>query len=295
MKSIFTKITATIIFASLTGITYAQDDMMDMLEEASPVKKEYTTATFKDTRIINLQSSETVGKRTLQYRIQHRFGDINTGANQLFGLDGGASMKMGLEYSYDGRFSVGFYRTNIEKQLEGFAKYRLLRQTTDNKMPISLTLFSGTYITTLKDDPANPRYFYYTSRMSYVHQIIIARKFGERISLQMAPTMVHYNLVDKANESNDTYALAFGGRIKLTRRNAITFEYVARLNKFTPNATYYDHAGIGFDIETGGHVFQFMFVNSFGMNETQFIPKNDKAWQKSEFRLGFNISRVFTL
>lgn len=295
MKIISTKITVSIIFVLLTIHTYAQSDMMDMLEDTTPAKKEYTTATFKDTRIINSQSSETVGKRTLQYRIQHRFGDVNTGANQLFGIDGGASMKMGLEYSYDGKLAFGLYRTNIEKQVEGFAKYRLLRQTTNNKTPISITLVSSSFVTTLRDDPSNSKYFYFSSRMSYVHQIIIARKFSERISLQMAPTFVHYNLVDKANESNDTYALAFGGRIKLNKRNAITMEYVARLNKFTPNATYYNHAGIGFDIETGGHVFQFMFVNSFGMNETQFIPKNDKSWENVGIRIGFNISRVFTI
>jgi hypothetical protein len=275
----------------------AQEDMMAIMDEtADTVKpKEFVKATFKDTRVINLHSLETVGKRTLQYRISHRFGDINTGAYQFWGLDGGASIRMGLEYSYDGRFSVGLGRSSLEKQIDGFAKYRILRQTVDNRNPISITWLSTLFMTTLRDNPGEKRYATWSNRLSYSHQVIIGRKFTERLSIQLAPTVVHFNLVDSARFDNDVFALAAAGRFKISKRNAITFEYVYRLNNFAPGRSYYDHAGIGFDIETGGHVFQFMLVNSFGMIENQFIPKNDKTWQNSGIRLGFNISRVFTI
>lgn len=277
---------------------FAQDDLLKMLEDSAPKKNELTTATFKGTRLINLHTIETAGKRTLDFRISHRFGDMNGGAYQFFGLDGGASIRLGLEYSYDGRLEFGLGRTSTQKMLDGFVKYRILRQTTNNSMPLSITYLGCMYYTLLKDPnkaiTGIDLYDKTTNRMSYCNQIIIGRKFSERFSLQLAPTIIHYNIVLALSDKNDIYALAFAARYKFTRRAAFTAEYVWRLNNYTASK-FYDSAGIGVDIETGGHIFQLHFVNSFGILENQFVPYTSTTWSNWGIRLGFNISRVFTI
>lgn len=299
------KISYKHIFASLflmsSSIAFAQDtDPMQLLMEMNPIeKKEPVIATFKGTRLINQHTIEVGGKRTLDYRIAHRFGPFNSGSYDFWGLDGGASIRMSLEYSYDGRLQVGLGRTSIEKTYDGYLKYRLLRQTNTNSMPISITLFSGAYYTNLKGSATLisgiDKYKNSSSRFSFTHQIMIARKFNENLSMQLTPSMVHFNQVDKISDKNDTYALGFLGRYKFTKRAAITFEYMARLNKFTRGTDYYDSMGIGLDIETGGHVFQIHLTNSLGITENQFIPRTADSWADGGMRLGFNISRAFTL
>lgn len=277
--------------------TYAQD-MMDMLSEGEEKTKEFTMATFKGTRLINFHTIETPGKNTLEYRISHRFGTTNSGINNFFGMDGGASIRMGLDYSYDGRLEAGLGRTNIDKTVDGYLKYRLLRQTTDNSNPLSITLVSSLFITTQKDPNAVingfDKYQYFTSRMAYAHQIMLARKFSDRFSMQIAPVFIHLNLVEKASDSNDIYAATALGRLKITKRVAITGEFGMVLNKYT-SGTYYNTAGIGVDIETGGHVFQIHVTNSQGMLESQYLPFTNTSWKDNGIRIGFNISRVFSL
>ena len=277
---------------AFSSVLYAQeDDMMKLLdaETTEKSKKEFTTATFKGTRLINFQTLETLGKRTLDFRISHRFGDFNSGANNAFGLDGPACIRLGLEYSFEGRFMFGIGRTSYEKKLDGFLKYRLLRQTTNNSMPLSVTLVSSMFYTTVK---GQPKYGYDVNRLSYAHQIIIGRKFSERLSLQMAPIMVHYNIVDSLGDKNDMFGIQFASRFKYTKRSAITVEYAVRTSKYT-NVKYYDSAAIGIEIETGGHVFQMQLTNSFGLVEDQFIPHTSSNWLNGGIKLGFNISRVF--
>lgn len=286
-------------FCLFLGKGYCQD-LEKMLAEESSVEKEYTTATFKGTRLINFHTLETPGRRTLEYRISHRFGTVGSGAENLYGLDGGASIRMGLEYSHNGIFTFGFGRSNIEKTLDGYAKARILRQTTDNKMPVSMTWVSSMFYTTQKD--ANKavngydRYEYFSNRLSYAHQLIIGRKFSDAFSLQIAPTLVHLNLVEKASDKNDIICLASAARIKLSKRVALTAEYGLRLNEYSSNR-YYNSFGLGIDIETGGHVFQMHLTNSQGMIENQYLAFTNTDWsfKNPGIRIGFNISRVFSL
>lgn len=279
----------------------AQDtDPMKLLMDMVPSdEKEPVTATFKGTRLINQHTIEVGGKRTLDFRIAHRFGTFNTGSYNFWGLDGGASIRMSLEYSYDGRLQFGLGRSSTEKTYDTYLKYRLLRQTKNNSMPISVTLLSGMYYTNLQGASAQisgvDKFKNSSSRLSFAHQIMIARKFGERLSVQVTPSYVHYNQVDKISDKNDTYAVGALGRYKFTKRTAVTFEYMARVNEFSRSSTYYDSMGIGLDIETGGHVFQVHLTNSLGITENQFITKTTDSWSNSGMRLGFNISRAFTL
>ena len=282
----------------LPSFSFAQEeDLMKILEENQPKKKEFTSAAFKTTRLVNFQTLETVGKRSLDFRIAHRFGDINSGAYNAWGIDGPANIKLSLEYSYDGRLMFGLGRSSYEKMVDVFAKFRLVRQTIDNKVPLSITLFSGMYENRLRSNSANPadnKYANEVNRLSYVHQVIIGRKFSPDFSFQLAPTFVHFNLVDKITDQNDIFAVSCAARIKYTKRQAVTFEYCYRINKYS-NTKYYDSMGIGWEVETGGHVFQVHVTNSFGISESQFIPATQTSWSSAGIRIGFNISRVFTI
>ena len=137
-KKLFLVLNLTYLFFS----SQAQD-LLSSLDSLSGEEKEYLTAAFKTTRLVDQHTLETVGPRTLDFRISHRFGPINSGAYKAWGIDGPANIRLSLEYSYDGRFMFGLGRSSYDKVVDGFLKYRLLRQTTDNSMPISVTLFSG--------------------------------------------------------------------------------------------------------------------------------------------------------
>jgi len=292
------KLFISIFFIVLSVQRIKAQDMMDLLSEGEEKTKDFTSATFKGTRLINFHTIETPGKNTLEYRISHRFGTTNSGAANFYGLDGGASIRMGLDYSYDGKLEVGLGRTNIDKTIDGYLKYRLLRQTTDRTNPLSITLVSSMFVTTQKDPNALingfDKYEYFTSRMAYAHQVLFARKFSDRFSLQLAPLLIHLNLVDKISDSNDIFALTALSRLKVTKRIALTGEFGMVLNEYT-SGTYYPTAGIGIDIETGGHVFQIHVTNSQGMIESQYLPFTNTAWKDGGIRIGFNISRVFSL
>jgi len=288
-----------LIFLNFVFFTaQSQDDLEGILKSEEAKPKTYTFATFKTTRIINFHSLETVGKRTLDFRISHRFGLINSGADNFWGIDGGASIRLGLEYSYDGRLMFGFGRTGYQKMLDGFVKYRLLRQTDDEGMPLSVTLFAGMYNTMAKDPLKKitgfDRYENFYSRLSYNYQAIIGRKFGPNFSAQIAPWFLHYNQVESLKDANDMYGISGAFRYKFTKHMAITAEYALRMNDYT-DRDYYDSFGLGFEIETGGHVFQMHVTNSFGLAENQFLTFTDTKWSNGGIRIGFNISRVFTI
>ncbi len=276
----------------------AQDiDPMSLLQGlAEAPKDEPVIATFKATRLINQQTIEVGGTRSLDFRIHHHFGPFNSGAYDFWGIDGGASIRLGLEYSYNGRLQFGLGRTSYEKQIDGFLKYRLLRQSKSGSMPISVTLFSGAYRNGIKGLQIGgiDKFKYASDRLSFVQQIIIARKIDDKLSIQITPTMVHYNLVENLSDQNDAYFLGIAGRYKISNRTAITYEYGAKLLNYS-ESKYYDSMGIGLDIETGGHVFQMFLTNSFGMTENQTFARTNSSWADRGFRLGFNVSRMFTL
>lgn len=275
------------------GSLHAQD-MLSALDTGN--EKDFSIATFKGTRLINFHTTETTGPRTLDFRISHRFGAINSGFEEAFGIDQTANIRLGLEYSPDGRFMFGIGRSSFQKMVDGFLKFRLLRQTTNNSMPLSVTLFAGAYRAGIKSPVINGFELYEkeTSRWSFNYQILIARKFSPSFSFQIAPWYNHYNMVTSISEQNDSYGASALFRLKFSKRSAITAEYAYRANTYS-NTTYYDSFGVGYEIETGGHVFQVHLTNSFGLVENQFLPYTDTQWNDAGIRLGFNVSRVFTL
>jgi hypothetical protein len=285
------------LITSCSTAFFAQtpDDLLNMVAETP--KKEYTTATFKTTRLINFHTVEVLSRRSLDFRISHRFGDFNTGAYNAWGIDGGANIRLALEYCHGSRLMFGVGRTSGRKIADGFLKYRLLKQTTKGGgMPVSVTLFTGVYHTFLQNVIIDGKNKYQTvpDRLSYCHQIMVGRKFSSRFSFQLTAAMVHFNLVDKITDKNDCFVVGGVTRFKFAKRQAITVEYGYRLNKYS-NEKLYDSFGIGYDLETGGHVFQIHLTNSFGLTEDQYFMYANSSWDNWGIRLGFNISRVFSL
>jgi Membrane bound beta barrel domain (DUF5777) len=271
--------------------TMAQDDLMNTLEAQQP-KKEFVTNAFKSSRVINGHSMEFIGAGVLDFRILHRFGRVNQGFNELFGLDQ-ASMRMGFDYGVTKNFTVGIGRTTFQKELDGFLKYRLLWQSKGKKSsPISLVLVAGSSINTLKNTSTTQKATF-TSRTGYYYQTIIGRKFSNKFSLQLSPTLVHRNEVDAIDE-NDIFAAGIGARYKISKRMALVLDYFYVANGL-PSTKGENPLSIGVDIETGGHVFQLHFSNTSGMNERAFITNTTNSWADGDIQFGFNLSRVFTI
>jgi hypothetical protein len=274
---------------------FAQGDLMDLLNENSPKETNLTTATFKSTRIMNGHSIEKMPAGQLDVRISHRFGTINSGAYNFFGLDQ-SNVHFSLEYGIMKWLMIGVGRGTYEKTFDGFSKFSLLRQSSGEKvMPVSLSVFTSVALKSLKwADQARSNYF--SSRLSYVGQVLIARKISQEFSVQLMPSYVHRNLVATELDPNDLYSIGAGGRMKLTKRLSLNAEYyyLANPRKYMSRQTY-NPLSVGIDIETGGHVFQLIFTNSLAMIEKGFIGETTGSWGKGDIHFGFNISRVFTL
>jgi len=270
-----------------------KDDLTAMLDNGAPQKAELTTATFKSTRIANGQSIENLGAGILDFRISHRFGDISGGASQFFGLDN-ATTRIGFDYGITDWLMVGIGRSTYLKDVDGFAKIRLLRQKTDNSMPLSVSYLGSISIQDVKLVQVPEGYSYpFSNRVAYVNQLLIARKFSNMFSLQLMPTLIHYNFVQYRDEPNNLIALGVGGRMKVSNRVAVTCEYYPILGDKMHDT--YNSLTVGVDIETGGHVFQLMLSNSTGINERTAIGQTTDQWKKGQIHFGFNISRVFTI
>ena len=271
------------------GFAHAQDDLLGMMQTDSNAV-EYAKATFKSTRVINGHSVETTPRKHMDFRISHRFGRLNSGAYNLWGLDL-AYIRIAFEYGVTDRLMVGVGRSSTQKMFDGFAKYKLLQQSSGGRnMPVTVVLLGSAAVNTLKF-PQESRSF--QSRLAYCAQLLVARKFSDRFSLQLAPTLLHRNRVDAEGETNTLLAMGFAGRYKLTKRTALNAEYYAVL----PNqldAQYHNSLALGFDIETGGHVFSLHLTNSLGMVEKQFIAETTGRWVKGDIHYGFNVSRTFS-
>ncbi|MEZ4776697.1 MAG: DUF5777 family beta-barrel protein [Bacteroidia bacterium] len=283
--------------AYFPALSVAQDDLMDMLNDMEEETTNYAFATFKSVRIVNAHSIELPAAGVLQLIISHRFGRINDGAYQFFGLDQ-ANMRLGFEYGITRWLNVGVGRSNVNKTYDSFVKVKFFRQSSGKRvMPFSVVGVSGIQANTLYwADPDRVNYF--SSRLSYSHQLLIARKFNEALSFQVMPTMIHRNLVATRAEDNDVFAVGAGGRVKITPSMSINCEYFYILDipgyRYTAN-NFQNSLSLSFDIETGGHVFQLMFTNSRGMTENLFVAETTGDWANGDIYFGFNLARVFTV
>ncbi len=278
----------------LSRFSFAQDEsLLDILGQDPVV--EYVTNAFKSPRVINNHSMEMLAAGALDYRILHRFGQLDEGLENLFGLDN-ATMRMSFDYGISKNFTIGIGRSSTRKELDGYIKYRILHQSRGAKVvPLSLIWVSGMTLNTQRDPfPEDTSDVKFSERLAYFNQIILGRKFTEKFTMQISPTLLHQNVVDYDIQPNNLFALGIGLRYKLTQRVALVADYSFVLNRVP--ASYQAHPlSLGVDIETGGHVFQLHFSNATGMNERAFLSEPNGDWFRGNFRFGFNLSRVFQI
>lgn len=280
------------LFLSLSAA--AQDDLLQQLEATAEPSTQYMMQTFKSTRLVNSQTVESKSQGELEFIFAHRFGLINDGLYELFGLDQ-AFVRLGLEYGVTDRLGVGFGRNSVDKTMDVYGRYKLLRQSTGAKhMPITLTAFVNMAVETAPRNSDLPEPLSFEDRTSYTALALIARKFTDRFSLQLMPTLVHKNTVDRTLENNDQWALGAGGRYKVSRSIALTSEYYYRFD-VPAESPYYNAFGVGVDIETGGHVFQLVLTNARGLTERAIFTETTGNLADGDLHFGFNVTRTFQL
>lgn len=303
------------------NVVQAQDDTsFSLFDEPSAPVAEKVQYAFKTTKVVNLQSLELIDPGVFDFKMSHRFGAINGGAAAFnnedvvnaFGFDV-ATIRFGGEYGVNENLMVGLGRYNVksEKGGDAYVKYRLMHQTTDNKKPLSILLLGAVDYRNTRYNrtvigiagPVNlPWGISDKERLNFVGQVIIGKKVNDDFSWIISPTIVRSGMNDMYQASSESFvstgtqktqfALGMGFRNKLSSRTSLNMEYIPILNG---NGDFYNSFSVGFDVETGGHVFQFDFTNSVGMNESMFITRNTDRWGAAGVRLGFNLHRVFTV
>lgn len=273
---------------------FCQDDLLKELEGQTSSETEYVFQTFKGSRLVNGHTVESTPAGTLEFIFAHRFGTVDGGLYEMFGLDQ-AYVRLGLDYGITDNVSVSIGRNSVDKTMDGYFKFRLLRQRTGARaVPVSITGIGGLAYQTFPQQRFAPPGFTNVDRVSYVTQLLIARKFNQNLSLQLMPTYVHRNSVFDMIEKNKQFSIGVGGRIKVSKSVALTSEYYYRFD-VPENNPYYNSIGIGVDIETGGHVFQLIMTNSRGLTERAFLTQTEGDVADGDIHLGFNVTRPFQL
>ena len=285
MKKIFLT-----VFLILASLQLSSQDLLDILELEAPVTENIVSATFKGTRIVNGHSIENRKNKELEFIISHRFGRVNTGFEELFGLDQ-ANIRFALEYGLTDDLTAGLGRSSFEKTYDGYLKYSLLKQKTGaNAFPFAVSLFGSIAAKSQKAIAGNERTF--AESLFYVGQVLIAKKVNSSLSIQVTPSYVHRNLATIAADPHDIFALGFGTRVKLSKRVSLNAEYYQQFQNLTSiNAR--NSLAFGVDIETGGHVFQIILSNAITMVEKSFITETTGNFFGGDIHLGFNLSRTF--
>ncbi len=303
------------LLVNFTG--FAQDDLLSLVEDpkAEPSKKVF--ATFKTYKLGNGQTIETVKKRNLDYRIAHRFGSLyntdasitdplNTAAHNAFGFDAATDIRNSMDYGVTDNLTIGIGRSRQRELVDASFKWRVLTQTTDFKVPVSIALFGDMGYTTMKPDQIYNGIVKDFStneahRVNYFAQVMIACKLSSWLSLQISPSYFHRNFIKQAvnknnqkEDQNDIFSLGFGGRLKLSKRFCLVGDYFYNFAPYYQNnPDVFNPLSLGFEIETGGHVFSLLFTNATGLIENNFIAYTTDSWAKSQVKFGFCISRTF--
>ncbi|GAC1585333.1 MAG: DUF5777 family beta-barrel protein [Ginsengibacter sp.] len=262
-----------------------------MKSDSSASIKKYFNTDFKAANVINLQTTEQPSKKALQFLMMHRFGKLNDGAYNFFGLDN-AVLRLSLSYGVTSNFAITIGRSSLDKAFDGSFKIRLLQQNANNSNPVSLSLSSGIVYPTIKY--ADKPYLTSNYRLIFNDEIIIKKQF-RNFSIIISPTYIHYNLVEKIADKNDVYAIGTGAIVKLTHKMSITGEY-----DFLPGGQLHtdklaNSFSLGWNLATSGHIFQLVFTNSQGMTEPYFYGKTIGSWSHGDIYFGFNITRNFNL
>jgi hypothetical protein len=276
-----------IIFLCFTYFGFAQDDLLSEIDVESESSTEVSSV-FKGLKIINFESTKLVAKGGFYFVVSHRFGSVKNGFQNLFGLDE-AVTHLNFIYGLTEGINVSASRSSNQKIYELASKFRIVKQC--ERIPFSVVGYTSVLANTALSTDNLPK-LEFNHRLSYVVQLLISRKFNDKLSVQLSPTFFHDNYVVNDVQDNSQYGLIFGGRYKLGKRWSFNLEYGAHLNR-AKNSLYNNPLSIGFDLETGGHVFQLHFTNSQFMNANGVLGNSTGDWSDRDFYFGFNISRSF--
>jgi hypothetical protein len=277
-----------ILFFLLPFLTLAQEDLLDEIDTDSIVIG-YEQAAFKGLKIVNFESTKMISKKQLYFVVSHRFGSIKTGIGDFFGLDQ-AVTRLNFIYGISDAVNIGISRSSFQRTYETSLKLRLIRQKQQGT-PITLVLFNSVMLNSSLDKEVLPG-LKFEHKLSYATQALISSKLNRNLSLQIVPTFFHDNLVALDEQDNSQFAIGIGGRHKLTKRWSVNVDYGLHLNRAT-NSPFKNPLSIGFDLETGGHVFQLHFTNAQPMNVNTFLGQATGDWSDADIFFGFNLSRVF--
>ncbi len=269
-------------------LTYSQNDLLEDIDSESR-DTSYVIAAFKGLKVVNFESTKLVYKNEFTLVVSHRFGSIENGFDTFFGLDN-AVTRLNFIYGITDAFNIGVSRSSFLKVYDMTVKYRLKRQE-KNGFPFTIVGFNALLINTALDKQNLP-FLEFKHRLGYTAQFLISRKINTDFSLELAPTFFHDNYVAIDEQKNSQYALGFGGRYKLGKRWSINADYGWHLNRAN-NSPYKNPLSIGFDLETGGHVFQMHFSNAQAMNTNGFLGQAEGNWSDGNIYFGFNLSRTF--
>jgi len=271
----------------LCTISFAQDDLVSEIDIDSGVTTEVSSV-FKGLKIINFESTKLVAKGGFYFVVSHRFGSVKNGFENLFGLDE-AVTHLNFIYGLTEGINVSASRSSNQKIYELASKFRIIKQS--ERFPFSLVGYTSVLANTALSTDNLPK-LEFKHRLSYVAQLLISRKVNNKLSLQFTPTFFHDNYVVNDLQDNSQYGLIFGGRYKIGKRWSFNLEYGTHLNR-AKNSLYNNPLSLGFDLETGGHVFQLHFTNSQFMNANGVMGNSTGDWSEGDFYFGFNISRSF--
>lgn len=276
------------IFLCLPLIIYSQDDLLDEIDTDS-TGTEYATAAFKGLKIVNFESTKLVAEREFTLIVSHRFGSVKNGIDTFFGLDD-AVTRLNFVYGISEGINIGVSRSSFLKVYDVTLKYRLLRQK-ENGSPFTIVGYNAILINTALDKENLPL-MEFKHRLGYTAQLLISRKIDTNFTMELAPTFFHDNYVNVDTQDNSQFAVGIGGRYKLGKRWSINADYGLHLNR-ADNSPFKNPLSIGFDLETGGHVFQMHFTNAQSMNTNGFLGQGSGDWSDGDFYFGFNLSRTF--
>ncbi|MDX1618946.1 MAG: DUF5777 family beta-barrel protein [Balneolaceae bacterium] len=243
--------------------------------------------TFWAPNIVGMSNVESLPARNLNVTIMHNFGLVNQRTFQnLFGLDFGATVRLGLDYGITDRWSVGVGRTSPQKLYDFRSKYIVIRQTKTNSVPLSVGIKGDLGINT------NTNGFEFTDRLNYLASVMLARRFNDRISLQVTPMYAHFNTVF-AGQVNDHVAIGLAGEYRLSDRWAVIAEYYPEIGERSQDT--HNSFAIGVNIETGGHVFQLFLKSSNWHTEQHILSQTTDNFWDGDIRFGFNVNRIFRI
>lgn len=280
------------IFLLIAGTLFAQDSTeAPVVKKAKPVKNTFGSVWMMDNQTVMVPI-----KGTLEMDIQHRFGVVTKGVKDMYGLFAPSNIRLGLSYSPMDKLYVGAGLTKERMQVDINAKYAIVKQT-PGKIPVSVT-----YFTNLVIDARNKSNFRYgVHRLSYFHQLMIARKVTEQFSVQVAPSLSWFNNVEGYVDSkgevqpkmkNAHFAIAVMGRYKVTEKMAVFASLDQPLTQHTTNNPH-PNIAFGFEITTSAHAFQVFAGNYYGIVPQSNNMFNQNDYKKGEFLIGFNITRLW--